>query len=77
LLLNKEKVAFYAVKRSTSVKLKEKDGCHLRQQTLFVSANEKAPSHGSGLTKCRTSSSRKFTSTLYCHLQVHYELIYK
>ncbi len=28
---------------------------NLRQQTPFVSANEKAPSHGAGLTKCRTS----------------------
>ena len=50
---------------------KKKDGCLLRQQTPLVLANEKAPSHGAGLTKQFTNSSQKGLLICICNLQVH------
>jgi len=44
---------------------------NLRQQTLFVSANEKAPSHGAGLTKQVYKQFPKRTVICTSSLQVH------
>jgi len=67
-----KKFAFYTVKKKYKcVDLKKKMDANLRQQTPFVSANEKAPSHGSGLTKCRTSKFPK----IYKYFVVIYKCI--